>query len=109
MCKKTRKISNGVAKAYFALPRRAGPSELLALNRDQWEIENRVHYVRDFSFDEDRSRIRAGRLPRNLACLSNAAIAIVHMRGRFEHQPKAHRHYAAKQSEALREVLAPAF
>ena len=90
-------------------PRRAGPSELLALNRGQWEIENRVHHVRDFSFDEDRSRIRAGKLPRNLACLSNAAIAIVRMRGRFEHQPKAHRHYAAKQSEALREVLAPAF
>ena len=90
-------------------PQRAGPSEILALNRGQWEIENRVHYVRDFSFDEDRSRIRAGKLPRNLACLSNAAVAIVRMRGRFEHQPQAHRHYAAKQAEALRDVLAPAF
>ena len=52
---------------------------------------------------------RGGKLPRNLACLSNAAIAIVRMRARFEHQPKAHRHYAARQAEALREVLAPAF
>ena len=90
-------------------PERAGPSEILALNRGHWEIENRVHYVRDFSFDEDRSRIRAGKLPRNLACLSNAAIAIVRMRGRFEHQPQAHRHYAARQAEALRDVFAPAF
>ena len=90
-------------------PERAGPSEILALNRGHWEIENRVHYVRDFSFDEDRSRIRAGKLPRNLACLSNAAIAVVRMRGRFEHQPQAHRHYAAKQAEALRDVFAPAF
>ena len=78
-------------------------------DRERRRFASDVHYVRDFSFDEDRSRIRAGKLPRNLACLSNAAIAIVHMRGRFEHQPKAHRHYAAKQSEALREVLAPAF
>ena len=90
-------------------PRRAGASDILALNRGHWEIENRVHYVRDFSFDEDRSRVRAGRLPRNLACLSNAAISIVRMRGRFRHQPQAHRHYAARQADALREVLAPAF
>ena len=48
-------------------PQRAGPSEILILNRGHWEIENRLHYVRDFSFDEDRSRIRKGKLPRNLA------------------------------------------
>ncbi len=90
-------------------PQRAGPSEILALNRGHWEIENRVHYVRDFSFDEDRSRIRAGKLPRNLACLSNVAIAVVRMRGRFEHQPQAHRHYASRQADALRDILAPAF
>ena len=29
------------------------------------------------------------------------------MRGRFRHQPQAHRHYAARQAEALREVLQP--
>ena len=88
-------------------PKRAGPSEVLALNRGHWEIENRVHYVRDFSYDEDRSRVRSGKLPRNLACLSNAAISIVRLRGRFRHQPQAHRHCAARQGEAVREVLAP--
>ena len=63
--------------------------------------------VRDVSFDEDRSRVRTGQLPRNLACLSNAAISIVRLRGRFPYQPQAHRHYAARQGEALREVLTP--
>ena len=86
-------------------PARAGPAEVLALNRGHWEIENRVHYVRDVAYDEDRSRSRTGKLPRNLACLSNAAISIVRMRGEFRHQPQAHRHYAARQGEALREVL----
>lgn len=89
-------------------PERAGPAEVLALNRGHWEIENRLHYVRDFSYDEDRSRVRNGKLPRNLACLSNAAISIVRLRGRFRHQPQAHRHYAARQDEALREVLSTA-
>ena len=88
-------------------PARAGPAEILALNRGHWEIENRLHYVRDVSFDEDRSRVRTGRLPRNLACLSNAAISIVRLRGRFPYQPQAQRHYAARQGEALRDVLTP--
>ena len=70
-------------------PEQAGPSEILALNRGHWEIENRVHYVRDVTYDEDRSRVRTGRLPQNLACLSNAAISIVRMRRRFRHQPQA--------------------
>ena len=87
-------------------PGQAGPSEMLALNRGHWEIENRLHYVRDVTYDEDRSRIRNGRLPRNLACLANAAIAIVRWNGRFRHQPEANRHYAAACGEALREVLA---
>ena len=85
----------------------AGPSEILALNRGHWEIENRVHHVRDVAYDEDRLRVRTGRMPRNLACLSNAAISIVRMRGVFRHQPQAHRHYAARQADALREVLQP--
>ena len=35
---------------------RAGPEELLALVRNHWHIENRLHYVRDFTYDEDRCR-----------------------------------------------------
>ncbi|MFB3110946.1 MAG: transposase, partial [Gemmatimonadales bacterium] len=34
------------------------PSRLLALNRGHWGIENRLHWVRDVTFDEDRSQIR---------------------------------------------------
>ena len=49
--------------------------------------------------------MRVERLPRNLACLSNIAISIVRMDGRFQHQPQAHRHYAARSDEAIGEVL----
>ena len=84
---------------------RAGPAEILALNRGHWEIENRLHYVRDWSWDEDRSRVRNGKLPRNLACLSNVAISIIRLRGRFQHQLQAQRYYAARQGDALREVV----
>lgn len=53
----------------------AGPERLLALSRAHWGIENRLHYVRDVTMDEDRCRVRAG--ARALAGVRNAAIAII--------------------------------
>ncbi len=35
-------------------PEQADPGKLLALNRGHWSIENRLHWVRDVTFDEDR-------------------------------------------------------
>ena len=63
----------------------AGPDEMLSLVRNHWHIENRLHYVRDFTYDEDRCRARVRHLPRNLACLSNAAISIVRLNGAFRY------------------------
>ena len=45
--------------------------------------------MRDAACGEGRSRIRAGKLPRNMACLSNATRSIVRRRGRFHGQPQA--------------------
>ena len=88
---------------------RAGPQELLALVRNHWHIENRLHYGRDFTYDEDRCRAYVRHLPRNLSCLTNAAIAIVRCDGRFRFLPEANRHYAARAQEALEAILtAPA-
>jgi len=33
-------------------------------NRGHWVIENSCHYILDWTFDEDRSRIRTGDGPR---------------------------------------------
>ena len=88
-------------------PERAGPEELLELVRNHWTMENRVHYVRDFTCDEDRCRAHVRNLPRNLSCLTNAAIAIVRCDGRFSHRPEANRHYAARAQEALDLILDP--
>ena len=85
-------------------PQRAGATEILDLARRHWEIENRLHYVRDVSYDEDRRRNHVKTLPRNLACLRNAAISIVRLSGEFHYLPQAHRHYAARHQHAIREV-----
>ena len=86
-------------------PERAGPEQLLALVRNHWHIENRLHYVRDFTYDEDRCRAYVRHLPHNLACLTNAAIAIVRGKGRFRYLPEANRHYAARAQDALDTIM----
>ena len=71
-------------------PEEASPKRLLELIRGHWEIENRVHYVRDFTYDEDRCRIRTNNGPQVMASIRNLAISIVRMMG-FKSLPDAHR------------------
>jgi len=59
----------------------AGPAQLLELVRGQWQIENRAHWVRDVTFDEDRSQVRAGHGPQVMACLRNLAISLLRLAG----------------------------
>ncbi len=105
---KTGKRSHEVTWALTSLgPEQAGPEKLQKLVRQHWHVENRLHYVRDFTYDEDRCRAYVGHLPRNLSCLTNAAIAIVRRDERFQYLPEANRHYAAHPQEALDAVLTP--
>ena len=84
-----------------------GLAALPALNRGHWEIDNLQHHVRDVSCDEDSLCARNKSLAGNLACLANAAISTVRLKGRFAHMPQANRHYAARQGEVLPEVTRP--
>ena len=45
----------------------ASPAELAAIIRGHWLIEDRLHWVRDMDWDEDRSRVRAASAPRVMA------------------------------------------
>ncbi len=57
-------------------PAQASPQHLLRLVRGHWSIES-LHWVRDMTFDEDRSQVRTGTLPRVLATLRNLAISAI--------------------------------
>ncbi|MGH3025431.1 MAG: ISAs1 family transposase, partial [Gaiellaceae bacterium] len=59
----------------------ASPAELAHHIRGQWRIENCSHYVRDRTFDEDRSQTRVGGAPQALATLRNLAISILRLVG----------------------------
>lgn len=57
-------------------PKRADPARLLALIRDQWSIENRLHYRRDVTLGEDACQVRKGSAPHALAVLNSFVLAL---------------------------------
>lgn len=61
---------------------RAGAERLGAHVRGHWGIENKVHWVRDWCFDEDRHQLRAPRATaRAMATLRNLAISLLRLAG----------------------------
>ena len=61
--------------------RHATDAQLAAFIRGHWCVENRLHWVRDVTFDEDRSQVRTGNGPRVMASLRNLAISLLRLAG----------------------------
>ncbi|HEV7375267.1 MAG TPA: ISAs1 family transposase, partial [Pyrinomonadaceae bacterium] len=62
--KRSGKTRQEVAYAITSLSsKRAGPGQLLKLWREHWHVENKLHWVRDVTFDEDRSQGQSGAHP----------------------------------------------
>jgi len=81
-------------------PAAASPTRLLYLWRGHWGIENRVHWVRDVTMDEDRCQIRTGAGPQVMAALRNLVISLVRRAG-HPNVAAALRRHAAHPAEAL--------
>src|SRR2546428_6752451 len=62
-------------------PERATPGRVLDLVRGHWHIENTSHWVRDVTFDEDRSQVRCGSIPQVMAALRNTALGLLRWAG----------------------------
>lgn len=80
--KKTGKHSREIAYGITSrTPEQADPRRVLATNRGHWSIENSCHYIIDWNYDEDRSRIRTGNGPENISRLRRFAISIIKLKG----------------------------
>jgi predicted transposase YbfD/YdcC len=76
--KSTGKITDDVVLGVTSrTPEQASPQRILKVNRGHWTIENRCHYVIDWNFDEDRSRIRTGHGPENITRLRRFACGVI--------------------------------
>ena len=78
----------------------ARPAQLAAWIRRHWHIENQIHWIRDVTYDEDRSQIRTGTGPQVMAALRNAAIGALRVTG-ATNIAAANRHHARDSTRPL--------
>jgi predicted transposase YbfD/YdcC len=79
---------------------KADAARLLRLVRHHWRIENKSHWVRDVTFDEDRSQVRCGSIPELMAAVRNIAIGLMRLHG-HKNIAAASRRFAAQPWAAL--------
>ncbi len=98
---KSGKARNEVVYGITSLSReRAAAEVVLRINREHWSIENKSHWVRDVTYDEDRSQVRKGSIPQVLAALRNTAISLLRWSGE-SNIAAAGRRFAAQPCAAL--------
>lgn len=104
---KTGEIAEEVSYGVTSLPPHdASAAQIEALWRGHWTIENRVHYVRDVTWGEDASQVRAGHAPQALAALRNGLLSLLRACG-WTQIADATRHYGAFAQRALQLLSTP--
>ncbi len=73
--------------------RAADPATLASWVRGHWQIENRLHWVRNVTYQEDTSLVRTGNAPRVMATLRSLAISLLRLAG-HDNIAAANRHHA---------------
>ena len=75
----------------------AGPERLLELSRAHWAIENRLRYLRDVTFNEDRCRARSGARP--LAAIRSLVLHLIRSQGMSV--PEARENYREDRAQVI--------
>jgi predicted transposase YbfD/YdcC len=81
--------------------RAADPATLAAWVRGHWHIENKLHWVRDVTYQEDKSLVRTGNAPRVMATLRSLAISLLRLDG-HANIAAANRHHARDPQRTLK-------
>ena len=63
----------------------AAPEKLLEVARSEWAIENGLHYRRDVTFNEDKTRMTRKVMARAMTCINNLVIALFYKQGFTNH------------------------
>jgi predicted transposase YbfD/YdcC len=80
--KKTGEVTKETVYGITSLsPEEASAKRLNDLVRSHWHIENKVHWVRDVIYDEDRSQVRCGNTPQVMSAIRNTVIGLMRHSG----------------------------
>jgi predicted transposase YbfD/YdcC len=97
----TKKGKKTVEAVYLITSSSADPEALAVWVRGHWEIENRLHWVRDVTYQEDNSLVRTGNAPRVMATLRSLAISLLRLAG-HKNIASANRHHARDPQRTLK-------
>jgi predicted transposase YbfD/YdcC len=98
----TKKGKKTVEVAYLITSDRdADPATLAGWARGHWEIENRLHWVRDVTYLEDKSLVRTGNAPRVMASIRSLAVSLLRLDG-HDNIAAANRHHARDPQRTLK-------
>lgn len=81
------------------------PDVLLKMIRSYWGIENGLHYRRDVSLNEDRTRMTKGNLGQAMACINNLVIGLLISKLKYRYLPEARRFFDAHPHKAFDLIL----
>jgi len=99
---KTGEIQEQVVYGITSLSREEITSrKLIKTIRKYWSIENGLHYRRDMTLQEDRTRMTKGNAGRVMACLNNLVIGLVFTKTHFAYLPHARRFFDAYPARAF--------
>jgi predicted transposase YbfD/YdcC len=77
------------------------PKKLLKHTRSYWGIENGLHYRRDVTLCEDRTRMTKGNTAQVMACLNNLVIGLALTKTNYSYLPDARRFFDAFPNKAF--------
>lgn len=99
---KTGKVQEQVIYGMTSLSREEiTPIKLLEMTRAYWGIENGLHYRRDVTLLEDRTRMTKGKMGHAMACINNLILGILLGKLKYRYLPTARRYFNAHPAEAL--------
>jgi predicted transposase YbfD/YdcC len=99
---KTGKAQGQVVYGFTSLSRdEITPKQLLKKVRSYWGIENGLHYRRDVTLHEDRTRMTKGNTAQVMACINNLVIGLVFNKTQYAYLPQARRYFNAHPDHAF--------
>lgn len=99
---KTGQSNTHLVYGFTSLSRdQVSPKRLLDMIRSYWGIENRLHYRRDVTLLEDKTRFTNKNAAQAMACINNLVLGILAKQRRFRFVPSARRFLDAHPLDAL--------
>jgi predicted transposase YbfD/YdcC len=103
---KTGETNQQVRYGFTSLSRdKASPAALLQMIRSYWGVENGLHYRRDVTLNEDRTRMTKGTIAQAMACINNLVIGLLIGKLNYRHMPVARRFFDAHTDKAFALIL----